>query len=140
MMPVTGISNLEEVDFGHWEGLTSEEIENKDAHEYKKWLDDPVKNHPPGGESLLDLKMRVLNKCSPLLDPGENEEIRHIMIVSHRGPLTVILTELLQIDISYFWNFRMDRGSVSKINIYPRFCELEYLNKKYDYLNLTAVP
>jgi len=128
--PVRELAGMEESDFGEWEGLSYREIEEKNPLDFQKWLNNPLKISPPGGESLMDLKKRVIENCSSFLQKSVDEKTWKIVIVSHKGPLTVLLTELLKIETAYFWNFRIDRGSVAKLNIYPRFCEIEFLNRK----------
>lgn len=127
------LSGLEETDFGDWEGYSYEEIFKKDGETLQKWIDDPINRKPPSGESLMDLKIRVDDAALNWENMRDSEEETHILIVSHRGPLSLLLLRYLSCDLDRFWSFRIDRGSISKVNLYPRFCELAYLN-------LTAVP
>ncbi|MBB6479068.1 histidine phosphatase family protein [Spirochaeta isovalerica] len=132
--PYRIVPGLEESDFGNWEGKSYDQIASTEENEIlRNWISDPFENSPPGGESLSELESRVLravNFINPLIaDKNKNE----IMIVSHRGPLVLLLLNYLGIEPDKFWNFRMDRGSVSRLELYPRFAELVYLN-------LTAVP
>lgn len=127
------LPGLEETDFGRWEGLSYDEILKSDAVRLQEWIDDPVNNKPPSGESLQDLKIRVEECSSKWEDLRISEEEQHIFVVSHRGPLSLLLLRYLGCNPDRFWSFRIDRGSISKVNLYPRFSELAYLN-------LTAVP
>lgn len=124
------LQGMEECDFGAWEMMTYDEIEESDSVNFHKWLENPLEISPPGGETLQNVKTRVSDNCKKILQMRDHVEKYKIILVSHKGPLTLLLTELLGVDSSYFWNFRIDRGSVSKLNLYPRFCEIEFLNRK----------
>ena len=49
------IRGLEEVGFGHWEGMSWTEIQETYPEEYEKWCMNPIDVAPPGGESQRDL-------------------------------------------------------------------------------------
>jgi broad specificity phosphatase PhoE len=129
--PVVPVPGLEESDFGIWEGLSFEDLAVEFPEEFKQWIGDPLINKPPGGETLLDLKERVLQSAPDFLSLLNDEREWNIFIVSHRGPLSVLLLNYLNLGLDNFWNYKIDRGSISKLNLYPRFSELEYLNRKF---------
>lgn len=120
--------NIEEIDFGEWEGKKYSEFLSYNYNRYQKWINDPVNNKPPGGESLNDLKTRVLELIPELEIYINDDKVWNIAITSHKGPLSILLLYFLKLDLSFFWNFRIDRGSVSKLNIYKDFCEIEFQN------------
>jgi len=127
------IPGIEESDFGLWEGLTYDQIAEKDVNRLERWIADPINKKPPGGESLLEVRKRVIRSLDFLEELVLDRESHEVLIISHRGPLAVLLLKYLELDLEKFWSFRMDRGSLTKINLYPRFAELVYLN-------FTAVP
>lgn len=120
--------SLEEIDFGEWEGRKYSELLSQSYNSYHKWINDPVNNRPPGGESLDDLKKRVLGLIPEFEIYINDDKIWNIAISSHKGPLSILLLYFLKLDLSFFWNFRIDRGSVSKLNIHKGFCEVEFQN------------
>lgn len=127
------LAGLEECRFGEWEGLSYEEILKRDEQFLKEWIDNPFQHRPAAGESLKDVEVRV-NKAAvewePLIDERKTHEV---FIVSHRGPLALLLLKYLKMERDKFWSFRINRGSVSRLDLHPGFSELVYLN-------LTAVP
>ena len=46
--PVLLDPDLREIDFGHWEGLTAEEIEASDPARYRDWKHATIMFHDPG--------------------------------------------------------------------------------------------
>ncbi len=59
-LPLRISRRLREMAFGAWEGLTAQEIEKGFATEWEHWVGDPLRIAPPGGESLAQLRRRVL--------------------------------------------------------------------------------
>ncbi len=95
---------LRETNFGEWEGKTYDAL--KDNDNYRAWIDNPYENKPPKGESLLETKTRVLNAVADL----PNEE-RDYFIVSHGGPIRLLLTEFSPKQQD-FWSWIIPHGSV----------------------------
>ncbi len=124
------LTDLEEIDFGDWEGLSFKKIETVAPIEYKKWYQNPIDNRPPSGESLLELQKRVLDSLPSFSKLINDERVWNVIIVSHKGPLSILLLHFLQLDLKFFWSFKIDRGSTTKLNLYQKFSEVEYLNKK----------
>ncbi len=50
---------LSELDYGLWQGLTVEEIRQRQPTLYRQWLDDPSTIRPPGGESVDEAAERL---------------------------------------------------------------------------------
>jgi len=127
---INEIDGLEETDFGDWEAKSYDQIMEINSNLITTWLDDPINNRPPNGESINDLKKRILPFYLQLSEMINDQKEWNIIVVSHKGPLTVLLTIFLKLGLDYFWNLKIDRGSLSKMNLYPRFSELEFLNLK----------
>lgn len=123
--PVTG---LEESDFGRWEGMSYSEIASVSLDKLESWVDNPWDRAPDGGETLAELERRVYRAARIWEMLIEEEEISDIFIVAHRGPLALLLLKYLDLGRSAFWKFRIDRGSVTKLNLHRGFCEAEFVN------------
>jgi broad specificity phosphatase PhoE len=50
--PLRPLETLLELSQGEWEGLSQEEVHSHYPRQLASWLDDPIRNHAPGGESL----------------------------------------------------------------------------------------
>ena len=77
-----------EMDYGNWQGLTAAELAELDAEHYAAYRSDPAGTLVPGGESRLMLAERVLAGLADLL---RAEQGRHVVLVSHGGPLREVL-------------------------------------------------
>ena len=107
---------LSEMDFGDWEGLGWKEIERRDPNLWHSWLDNPWKVPPPGGETLKELKERVISSLNQILisHPGEK-----ILIATHGGPLRTVLGHALQLEPAAFWSAAIDYACLCRFRQQP---------------------
>ncbi|MDE3154091.1 MAG: histidine phosphatase family protein [Acidobacteriota bacterium] len=90
-----GDAGLREVDHGHWEGLTRQEVEHRYAEEYAAWEEDPFTFAPQGGESGAHVVARALPVIRRIVI--EYRE-RAVLIVSHKATLRLLISTLLGFD------------------------------------------
>ncbi|GBD27213.1 Phosphoserine phosphatase 1 [bacterium HR30] len=91
-VPSVALAAFDEVHFGHWEGLTREEIASAYPEEYLQWERRPADFSYPGGESLLEFRARVEAGLAHVLsDPGPS-----VLVIAHRGVIRWALSHLLE--------------------------------------------
>ena len=78
---------LRERGFGSFEGLTHAQIASDWPHESQRWKQRDPEFSPPGGESLLQLRQRVLRT---LADLGSAHVGQQIVLVSHGGVMDML--------------------------------------------------
>jgi alpha-ribazole phosphatase len=100
---------LQELDFGEWEGQRWSAIPRAVSDE---WTADPWTRRPPGGESELELAGRVVRVAVQL---RELPETQRIAVVSHGGPLRLLRCLLTGTPISERWTLSMNCGQVVSI-------------------------
>jgi alpha-ribazole phosphatase len=112
-LPVNIVANLNDIDCGEWEGLPLAEVKQKYEEIYRDWVDTPEQVRIPGGESLDE----VLNRALPFVqDAVTRIEEGKIVLVSHRAVLKVLISALLTLDNSAFWNFKLDNCGLTRFN------------------------
>jgi broad specificity phosphatase PhoE len=121
---VTACDELCECNFGFAEGLTFKEIQNVYpalAVELANWKAVTF----PGGESLEQLSERVKTFLPRLenLTPKDN-----VIIVSHGGPLRLLICFLMGIDTAHWQQLRIDKASLTIVETYPQTAILSLLN------------
>ena len=97
---------LRELDFGMWDGRTSDEILRRSPVRYRRWLADPQTVTPSRGESLFHLARRVRRFVREIIqqrDPG------NIAIVTHGGPIRTLLLS----DLKDFWSIEVPPASMT---------------------------
>lgn len=104
-------ADFREMNFGLFEGLKYEEIVRKYPKLYRDWVDNPEKVRIPAGERLKDLNKRVKERLSFILSQYEGKTLA---VVTHGGPIKVILCDALKFDVNMFWKIRQE---ISALNI-----------------------
>jgi broad specificity phosphatase PhoE len=86
---------LREISHGHWEGRRRAEVEQAYPKEYQRWELDPFSFAPPGGETGLSVTARAL---PALLEIVERHPDDHVIVVSHKATIRLLLSNLLGFD------------------------------------------
>ncbi len=123
---IVACPELREINYGDAEGLTFPEI----SHRYPK-LAESIASYDlqlefPGGESFAEFTARTCTFMDRLNKHIAEEQA--ILIVSHSGPLRVLICHLLGIDQSHWRQFRIDNASLSIIETYPQRVIISLLN------------
>lgn len=106
-------SALKELNFGKWEGLTLKEIIARYPAMAKRWLNQPLKTKAPQGESIAYLRTRVMRFVRQLVKTQEGYQ--NIALVTHSGPIRVIISEMLGLGPMGYWYINPSLGSVSTL-------------------------
>lgn len=92
-------AELRELSFGTWEGMSPQEVNQHYHDDYIRWLADPAWNAPTGGEKGI----RVSRRSSAVLEQIEETYPEgHVLVVSHKATLRIMLCTLLGIDIGRY--------------------------------------
>lgn len=103
-------AGLREVNYGFWEGLRLEEINKLFPGSRERWLSDPWNNPPPGGESMLEVRSRVL---AALREIRERYPQGAVAVVTHGGVIAMLLVTFWGFDISSLTQFFSRNASVT---------------------------
>jgi broad specificity phosphatase PhoE len=103
--------SLIDFSYGEWEGRPLEEVKARWEELYRDWMDTPEQVRMPGGESLNDVKERVMPFVGEAVTQcGEGK----VALVSHRVVLKVIICALLGLSNAQFPNVKMDTAAVTR--------------------------
>ncbi len=109
------IPALIDIDYGEWQKLSEEDVQNTQI--YSDWITKPDMVKFPGGESLEDVKNRVI--------PVFEEIVRThnlSIIVTHRVVIKVLLLHVMGLSLSSFWNVKQDPCGITRV---------EFINNKF---------
>jgi alpha-ribazole phosphatase len=98
-------TGLNDINFGKWQGLSLQEVRTRFSELFEIWVSDPHRVRIPSGESLDDVRQRVLALVNQVMAKHEGKVIA---LVSHRVVNKVLICTLLGLDNSHFWNVRLD--------------------------------
>lgn len=94
---------LREIDFGHWEGLRWNEIEQLDPTFAQLWVSSFPTLPAPGGECFTAFRQRVLRAVAELKPELKPESDQQIVVVTHAGILRVVLEGLCGVTPAQAW-------------------------------------
>lgn len=122
-LDVIPCQELREINYGSWEGKTTDELKRLFPEEYKMREANPIEFAPYNGESRRQLYNRVIKK---VIEIASNHNPNHngdsIAIVTHGGPCAAVVGYALGINISEFQQnpftrvFHFDNCSISIID------------------------
>jgi len=110
-LEVNVAEGLNDIDCGQWQGLAVAEVTERYPELYQDWLDTPEQVRLPGGESLEDVRARVMPFIGDVLTRHGRERI---VLVSHRLVFKVVICALLGLTNSSVWSFQLDNGGISR--------------------------
>jgi broad specificity phosphatase PhoE len=104
---------IAEQSFGHWQGLTIEELnQQRDGAWHRFWLA-PAHQVPPGGESFIDVMARVSGTIDRLLaDHGG----RDIVVVAHGGTIRAAIAHALGLSPEKALGFVIENCSLTRLD------------------------
>ena len=112
-LEVNTIENLIDFHFGDWQGLSLRDVSERYPELYRDWKDTPEQVRIPGGESLADVRNRALPFVEDaIMRCGEGR----VVFVSHRIVNKVLVCALLGMELSHFWNIRIDLGGLTRFS------------------------
>jgi len=114
-LEVQRIDELRECDFGTWEGLSRVEVlesSPEDSQRLREW-EQNTSVAPPGGESFEALHQRVCIAVDRLAQVHPDQAI---VLVSHVGPIKVLLSAALGASLSSAFRIFLDPATISVVD------------------------
>jgi alpha-ribazole phosphatase len=119
------IPEFREIHFGVWEGLTFSEISERYPEELSARIRDIENFRIPEGESLQQVRDRVMPRLKTLLaqHPGQS-----LALVAHAGVNRVILCDALSLPLENIFRLDQNYGCLNIIDYFPDFTMVRLLN------------
>jgi alpha-ribazole phosphatase len=113
---ISKLSELRELNFGTWEGLSLSEVKERFPEEIKKRHSDIINYKIKGGETIHDFSKRIIKCFDSIIN---NNHGKDILIIAHGGVNRIILCYLLGIEFSRLFNIEQNYGCLNVIDFYP---------------------
>ncbi|MCX5706750.1 MAG: histidine phosphatase family protein [Candidatus Omnitrophica bacterium] len=107
--------DFRELNFGIFEGLNYSEIMERYPELYRDWIKGPSNVLLPNGEEFGEFRKRVSSALSSIISLHREKTIA---LVTHSGPIRLILCEVLCYGFERFWEINQDNAAFSIID-YP---------------------
>ena len=117
--------DLREISMGIWTDRTGASIRAEDPDLVARWESDPLNVAPPGGETVLQLRDRVVRALDRWYAAHPTGTI---LWVTHGGFLATLLCHVLGMDHARRWQFRRDNAALTELEISKRGALLMRLN------------
>lgn len=121
-------ARLNEMNFGCWEGKTAEELLKAHDASYERFLNGEWMR-PFGGESMQEVQLRIRKFWWECLKRHHGQ---NVMIVSHAGPIKMIVLEALGLSRKHLFQMHLDTSSLTVLERYDSFFQLIKFNYVYD--------
>jgi alpha-ribazole phosphatase len=119
------IPEFREVHFGVWEGLNFTEIAERYPEALEARLRDLAGFRIPEGESLTDVRTRVLPRLTSLIQQHQQEAF---VIVAHAGINRVILSDALGLSLEFLFRLDQNYGCLNIIDYFPDLAVVRLVN------------
>jgi len=113
-LPVVIEARIRELDHGHLEGLTFNDIKQNYGDFLTRWRSEPAELQVPGGERLADVAERAwlgLNQIAARHKASET-----IVVVSHNFPIVGIVCRITGTHLNDYRNFHLDPCGMSRLH------------------------
>jgi len=101
---------LADIDYGEWQGLSPEEARQRWPEEIDAWYNRPHLARIPGGETLDDLRARLMQTVNELATRHTGETI---VLVGHTVINRIILLGILGLGNDRFWRIKQDTCAIN---------------------------
>lgn len=111
-LPLQLDARWQEMNFGEWDGRSALDIMERDEVRLTQFWRNPLTVTPPHGESLLEVKNRVLQAWQDLLDNKESA-----LVITHGGPMRIIHCHLQGLPLHQLLDIEIKYGQLNSITI-----------------------
>jgi probable phosphoglycerate mutase len=115
-IPSQPLMNLQDLDYGEWQGITHEAAEQQWPVLYERWKERPQLMRFPGGESLQDVVVRTADVVREMLSRYPDDS-HQVLLVAHDSVNRAILLQLLDQPLSAYWKLEQSTCAISEIVI-----------------------
>ncbi|MGJ4788293.1 histidine phosphatase family protein [Leptospira koniambonensis] len=105
---------LQELDFGNWEGRSFSELSELHLEGLKKFSDFSPSFRFPNGESLREFQARAEVFKDHILSSSDT----NIFVLSHGGILSILLCSFLNIPVSFYTKFKFSPSTLVYLDIF----------------------
>ena len=105
-------ADLREISFGDCEGLTCEEIAVQYPQIYRQWMEAPAQVRFPNGESLAEMRPRVLQAFEAIRKDREGQTIA---LVTHAGVIRILIAWILQVPDDHLFRLAQDYAAMNLV-------------------------
>ncbi|HYA30698.1 MAG TPA: histidine phosphatase family protein [Acidobacteriota bacterium] len=112
-LPVLTEARIRELDHGHLEGLTFNEIKKDFGEFLTRWRTEPAELQVPGGERFVDVAERAWSALQQIVERHTGAD--NIVVVSHNFPIVGIVCRITGTHLNHYRDFHLDPCGISRL-------------------------
>ena len=124
--PVVELAELNDLDYGEWQGRLHDEIRQKYPTLFCGWMETPHLVRFPGGDSLQDLVARAADALRHILGRHADQTV---VVVGHESVNRALLLQLLDQPLSSYWTLVQDPCCLNEIDIAEGVVRVSRINE-----------
>jgi alpha-ribazole phosphatase len=105
---------LIERDYGIWDDMTFDEIQEQYPEQYREWHENWIDFQIPEGESAAMVQARVNEIMDKIVSDNEG---KRVLVVTHLGAARHIISHLLGLSAAQSWCFTLDNTGVAIVKV-----------------------
>jgi probable phosphoglycerate mutase len=114
-VPCLALDDLNDLDYGAWQGKTHEEMRQTYPAEYRRWRTLPHLVRFPGGDSLQQLSARVADALRLIVETHPDSSV---VVVAHDSSNRALLLQALGLPLSAYWRITQDPCGISEFLVH----------------------
>ncbi len=103
---------LREINLGRWQGMLADEIRAQYPDEFKRWHESPLTAHPPDGEDITSLAVRILEAINEIIARYPRQRLG---IVAHELPIAIVLSRSAGLELVHLRDRVPENGAWSEV-------------------------
>ncbi len=104
------MTSLREIYLGEWEGLRTEEIEQRFPEAWAAWVEEPDWDVVPGGEGAANFETRVASALDEIFRRHQHGDV---LVVTHGGVIQVALHRVVGRPSRGLFPFKIQNASIT---------------------------
>ncbi len=114
-LPLSMDARFREMDFGAWEGKSTEEVWKHDQNALTAFWDDPTANPAPDGEPWAVMCARTSEAFEDIALSAQGERL---LLITHAGVMRSLLVTQLGLPFASAWKVALPTASVLEMTAY----------------------
>jgi broad specificity phosphatase PhoE len=111
-LPVILDPRLREINLGKWQGMLSADVQAQYPDEFRTWHESPLGAHPPDGEDIPRLAVRVLEVINEMIARYSK---RRVGVVTHELPIAIVLCRSAGLGLEHLREMIPENGTWSEV-------------------------
>ncbi len=113
-LQVIQVTELNELDYGEWEGIPEAVPPVQCPEFYKEWRANPLEMSPPGGETFAELRDRAYPALKRIAEENRHGEI---VVVAHKSTNRMLLCCVMGRSVNEYKQVQQENAAINVLDV-----------------------